>query len=124
VKSDWSKWVKRKSWQVRQDEWKSSKILMATVKPNIRKYSSTEGLPRQQQVVVSRLPMGYTNITHAHRLSDDSKPYCNESEQDLTVWHLLWQCRNFNTQRTKNNITTESLKDDKHEAVYVVNFLR
>jgi hypothetical protein len=24
VKSDWSKWVKRKSWQVRQDEWKSS----------------------------------------------------------------------------------------------------
>jgi hypothetical protein len=99
MKADWTKWVKRKSWQVRQDEWKSSLNLMATVKPNIRRYSSTEGLPRRQQAVVSRLRMGYTNITHAHRLSDDPKSYCNECEQDLTVWHLLWQCRNFNTQQ-------------------------
>jgi hypothetical protein len=68
--------------------------------------------------------MGYTNITNAHRLSDDPKPYCNECEQDLTVWHLLWQSRNFNTQWTKNYITTESLKDDKEKAVNVVYFLR
>jgi hypothetical protein len=98
VKSDWSKWVKRKSWQVRQDEWKSSGNPMATVKPNIRRYGGTL---RRQQVVVSRLRMGHTNIIHAQRLSDDPKPYCNECEQDLTVWPLLWQCRNFNTQRTK-----------------------
>jgi hypothetical protein len=32
VKSDWIKWVKRKICQVRQDEWKSSKILMAMAK--------------------------------------------------------------------------------------------
>jgi hypothetical protein len=35
LKSDWNKWVKR------QDEWKSSGNPMATVKPNIRRYSST-----------------------------------------------------------------------------------
>jgi hypothetical protein len=68
--------------------------------------------------------MEYTNITYAHRLGDDPNPCFNECEQDLTVWHLLWQCRNFNIQRTKNNITTEPLKDDKQEAVNVVNFLR
>jgi hypothetical protein len=44
---------------------------MATVKPNICRYSSTEGPPRRQQVVVSRLWMGYTSIKHAHRLSDE-----------------------------------------------------
>jgi hypothetical protein len=38
--------------------------------------------------------------------------------------YLLWKCRNFNMQRTKNNINTESLKDDKKEAMNVVNFLR
>jgi hypothetical protein len=43
VKSYWSKWVKQEFWQVRQDEWKSSESHMATVKPNIRRYSSTEG---------------------------------------------------------------------------------
>jgi hypothetical protein len=47
-KSHWRKWVKRKSWQIRQDEWKSSGNLMATVKQNIRRYSSTEGLSRRQ----------------------------------------------------------------------------
>jgi hypothetical protein len=36
VKSDWSKWVKRKGWQVRQNEWNSSGNPMATVKPNIQ----------------------------------------------------------------------------------------
>jgi hypothetical protein len=110
--------MKRKSWQ---DEWKSSGKPMATVKPNIR---STEGLARRQQVVLSRLRMGHTNITQAHRLVDDPKPYCNECEQDLTVWHLLWQCRNFNTQRTKNNKTTESLKDDKKGGSERGNLLR
>jgi hypothetical protein len=64
---------------------------------------------------------GHTSFTHAHRPSVDPKPYCNECEQHLMVWHLLWKCRNFNTQPTKNNITTETLKDDKQEAV---NFLR
>jgi hypothetical protein len=37
VKSHWSKNVKRKSWQVRPDEWKSSENTMATVKANIRR---------------------------------------------------------------------------------------
>jgi hypothetical protein len=46
VMSDWDKWVKRKSWQVKQDEWKSSGNPMAMVKPNTRRDSSTEGLPR------------------------------------------------------------------------------
>jgi hypothetical protein len=41
--------VKLKSWPVRQDEWESSGNPMAMVKPNIRKYSSTEGLARRQQ---------------------------------------------------------------------------
>jgi hypothetical protein len=31
VNSDWTKWVKRKSWQIRQDEWKSSGNLMGVV---------------------------------------------------------------------------------------------
>jgi hypothetical protein len=55
---------------------------MATIKPNIIRYSSTEGVSRRQKVVLSRV--GYTNITHAHRLSDDPKPYCNECEQKIT----------------------------------------
>jgi hypothetical protein len=32
--------VKRKSWQLRQDECKSSGNLMATVEPNIRRYDN------------------------------------------------------------------------------------
>jgi hypothetical protein len=53
VMSDWSKWVKRKSWQVMQDEWKSSGNPMATIKPNICRYSSTDGIPRRQHHTTS-----------------------------------------------------------------------
>jgi multidrug efflux pump subunit AcrB len=51
VKSQWSKWAKRNSWQVSQDEWKSSGNTMATVKANIRRYSSTEVVVSRQIVV-------------------------------------------------------------------------
>jgi hypothetical protein len=82
VKSDWSKWVKRKSWQVRQDEWK------------LRKPHGDRGPPTAttSRVIEYIIKLDY---------GDDPKPYCNECEQDVMVWDLLWQCRNFNTQRTK-----------------------
>jgi hypothetical protein len=51
---------------------------------------------------------------------DDPKSLCNECEHDQPTW----QCRNFNMHQTKNNIATESLKDDKKESVNVVNFIR
>jgi hypothetical protein len=64
VKSDYFKWVKEKSRQRWQNQWRSSTSSMVTIKPHVDRYESTEGLPRRQKVAISRLGMGCTNITH------------------------------------------------------------
>jgi uncharacterized protein YdgA (DUF945 family) len=52
VKSDY--WVKKKSRQRWKNEWRSSISSMVTIKPHVNRNKSTEGLPRRQQVAVSR----------------------------------------------------------------------
>jgi hypothetical protein len=36
-------------------------------------------------VAVSRLRMGYTNITHGNKIRDELKPHCEECDQEVTV---------------------------------------
>jgi hypothetical protein len=78
VKSDYCKWVKEKSRQRWQNEWRSFTSSMVTFKPHVNRYKSTKDLPRRQQVAVSRLRMGYTNITHGYEIRDELKPHCEE----------------------------------------------
>jgi hypothetical protein len=47
---------------------------MVEIKPNIRKYNGSKNLPRQDQVVVSRIRMGYTRQTEAYRLDNSPQP--------------------------------------------------
>jgi hypothetical protein len=68
VKSDSTNWVIEKCKERRQDEWRNSTNNMVTIKPQIHKFKNTEGLPRKQQVAVSRLTMGYTNITQGYKI--------------------------------------------------------
>jgi hypothetical protein len=49
VNSDYCKWVKEKSKQMWQSEWRSSTRSMVTIK-HVNRYKSTESLPRRQQV--------------------------------------------------------------------------
>jgi ribonuclease HI len=75
VKSDYCKWVKEKIRQRWQNEWRSFSSSMVTIKPHVDINKSTEGLPQRQQVAVSRLIMGYTNITHGYKIRDEVKPH-------------------------------------------------
>jgi hypothetical protein len=58
---------------------------MVTIKPHVNINKSTEGLPRRQQVAVSRLRMVYTNIMHRYKIRDELKPHCEKCDQEVTV---------------------------------------
>jgi hypothetical protein len=46
-------------------------------------------MPRRHQVIISRLRMGYTNLTHGYRINDDIRPLCTDSNQEITVKHIM-----------------------------------
>jgi hypothetical protein len=53
--------------------------------------------------------MGYTILIHGYRIYDKIRPLCTDCNQDITVEHILWQCLNYDIQRSKSNISREAL---------------
>jgi hypothetical protein len=63
----------------------------------------TKKMKRRNQVVISRLQTGYTMATHDYIIKQDNNecPYCNVR---LTVDHILWDCKETETERQRANI--------------------
>jgi hypothetical protein len=68
--------------------------------------------------------MGYTNLTHRYRINDKIRPLCTDCNQDITVEHILWQCPNYDNQRSRSNIFREALGNNKEEAKRVIKYLK
>jgi hypothetical protein len=99
VAEDWKNWKREKQERIRQAEWTSSDNSMVTVKQRIKKNNGTQALMRRDQVIISRLRMGYTQLTHGFRVDLSSSPERGNCGARLTVDHLLWDCPTLRRQR-------------------------
>jgi hypothetical protein len=97
---------------------------MVATKPDVNRYRNTEGMPRRHEVIISRLRMGYKNLTHGYRKNDEIRPLCTDCNQDITVEHILWQCPNYDIQRSRSNISIEILGNNQEEAKGVIKYLK
>ena len=51
-------------------------------------------LSRKDAVILNRLQIGHTRLTHAHLLGDD-EAFCATCYTSLTVNHILMECPQF-----------------------------
>ena len=61
------------------------------------------GLKRKDEVVIHRIRIGHTRLTHRHLMEDRPVPrcfYCN-SDDILSVKHLLIECLHFANIRSR-----------------------
>jgi hypothetical protein len=96
---------------------------MVATKPDVNRYRNTEDMPRRHQVIISRLGMGYTNLTHCYRINDEIRTLCTDCNQDITVEYILWQCPNYDIQRSRSIISREALGNIKEEVRRVIKYL-
>jgi hypothetical protein len=76
VAEDWKNSIREKQEGIRQAEWTSSDNPMVTVKPRIKKNNGGD------QVIILRLRMGYTRLTHGYRVDLTSSPECGDCGAD------------------------------------------
>nr|CAH7746959.1 unnamed protein product [Callosobruchus chinensis] len=69
---------------------------MKQIKPTILKQIYPKGLSGKEQVLLCRLRIGHTNVTHAHLLNRNPTPRCLRCNEVLTVEHIL-TAQNMNT---------------------------
>jgi hypothetical protein len=60
-------------------------------KPDVDRKEDTKGMPKKEQVAISRLRTGYTGVTHGPKMEEVSNLLCPFCNTHLSVDHILWE---------------------------------
>lgn len=87
-----------------QRSWQDSDTHLKQIKPSVVEHLLLPGT-RKTQVILSRLRLGHTRLTHGHLMSGQDPPQCELCQCRLTVKHLICECRKFHQERSANRIS-------------------
>ena len=62
-------------------------------------------LPRKYEVILSRLRIGHTKLTHSFLMNGDPQPFCDDCLVPLTVRHIMIECPIANALKAGEKIT-------------------
>ena len=79
-------------WQERWNDTENNRL--KEIKPNIAA-SHLSLHSRRDEVVLHRLRIGHTYLTHGHLLKKEDAPYCFPCDYPFTIKHLLVDCVDF-----------------------------
>ena len=126
--------IKRKTLlNVWQQEWFNiNNNKLRTVKENVRQWPSSCQKERKVEVVLTRLRIGHTRLTHGHLMERRHAPYCNNCIVPLTVKHIITECPDYSEERLlyfgNGAVTMEQVLGETPERLVeikdVINFLK
>ena len=84
-----------------QRKWtsESTRNKLRKIKTNITPWSSSLHKNRHWEVVLARLRLGHTRLTHRYLMEHDQPPVCEVCNSNLTVEHILIFCEKYKNQR-------------------------
>ncbi|XP_073979064.1 uncharacterized protein [Rhodnius prolixus] len=118
----------RKCWQVWQDEWRDvSDNKLRLIKESVRSWDSSIRDNRREEVVVARLRIGHSRLTHGYLMCRQLPPLCETCNTLLTVDHILVSCSRYKRHRKLHKIpptVIEALGDDHLVVSNVLAYLK
>jgi hypothetical protein len=88
---DLKKWLTDEDLKKRDERWKNGNNRMKERKPE----------------PISRLKTGYTKATHGLKMKGVGNPLCAFCNTDLSIDHILWECKETEDQRTSMDLNKE-----------------
>ena len=104
--TDFNRYIKlhiREAWQLL---WDNSAAKLKNIKPRIELWPFYED--RKESIVMTRLRIGHTRLTHGYHMSRGRPPECCSTT--LTIEHLLLRCIKLSNLRREYNLPKD-LKD-------------
>jgi len=88
------------------DEWQeiwdcSEGNKLHSIYPTVGILKDSKNMSRYDSVLLNRLRIGHSRLTHSYLLSGDDPPNCQSCGIPLTVKHILVECRNLHDIREK-----------------------
>ena len=102
----------KKKWQARwSDPTLANNKKYKSIRNSVKPWPSSFQKDRRSEVVLSRLRIGHTRLTHQYILEGSGAPVCAHCDELLSVEHLLVHCSKFNNQRQRFNLSGKSLPE-------------
>lgn len=96
-----------------QNEWNmAGNNKLHAIRPIIGNQPSATRSVRKDEVVLCRLRIGHTRLTHSHLMKQEPPPECVTCQCRLTIQHILVDCIEYDFFRTdlfKDNVTLYSI---------------
>lgn len=123
---DMRRTIKQKIKETWQNEWNNTQNHLQRIQPLIGDYQYLSTLTRREQVVLTRLRIGHTNLTKIHLLLGESPPFCQQCQALITVEHIVTECVTYTATRLKHRLanTLPRCLSGKTEIYNLMNFLR
>ena len=74
---------------------------LRAIKDNVSVWPSSKQKIRKTEVILTRLRIGHTKLTHGHLMEGRVAPYCNSCIVPLTVEHILVECPDYRNDRLR-----------------------
>lgn len=101
---------------------------LKTIKPTVEPWDSSRRNNRREEVILTRLRIGHTLITHSFLFSlEQTPPRCATCNETLTVRHILLDCSKYQVARRHYSLETtisDVLADDSRRIDKLFKFLR
>ena len=70
------------------------------IEPVVNHHRTVPKLSRRDEVILARLRIGHTRLTHSYLLKREEQPYCIGCDTPFTVRHFLLDCADFDREKT------------------------
>lgn len=98
-----------------QREWNmTGNNKLQLIKPFLNEWKSCYHQERFIEVILCRLRIGHTHITHNYLLKQEKQPTCDKCDEPLTVLHILLTCAHLEAHRRKHFYTLYKLRIPRH----------
>lgn len=100
---DTKKYIKKCINDKWQNIWTKQNTKLSEIKGDTTKWHNPL-LKRKEEVVINRLRIGHTRITHGFLMAKEDPPICTTCGTNLTVKHIISNCIKYNQERIKHGI--------------------
>jgi ribonuclease HI len=106
-----------------ETQWKNTNTKLRHIAPDLQPKSHKE-LTRRESVILRRLRIGHTALTHKHLLERSNTPTCRRCNTPTTVKHILLDCPNLQHHREKNQLANNMTTILNAEPKQVIQYIR
>ena len=107
------------------NRWKNNnRTFLHSIRNTVFDNNPATSFNRQDQLLITRLRIGHTALTHQHLFTKTTRPECEDCKVPITVKHLLNDCKLYKEERKKCKLNNVNIGEMLSKICHCKNVLK